>query len=122
MITLTVEAAARTLEVEFVVIDAKSAYNVIMGRGWIHEMEGVASILHQVMRCLSPDRTKTIDIRGYLSTAQRCYNIAICEESNPKGKHKIRRKPIAIKGGPTRNHKKRVRKKKVRWWKKQWRF
>ena len=29
---LTVEAAARTLEVEFIVIDARSAYNVIMGR------------------------------------------------------------------------------------------
>ena len=50
IVTLTAEAAARTLQVEFVVIDAKSAYNAIMGRRWNHEMEGVAFTLHQLMR------------------------------------------------------------------------
>ena len=39
MVTLTVEAAARTVEVEFIIIDARSTFNAIMGRGWMHEME-----------------------------------------------------------------------------------
>ena len=86
MVTLTVQVAAKPLEVEFVVIDAKFGYNAIIGRGWIHEMEGVASTLHQVMRCHLPDGTKTIDIRGDQLTAQRCYNIATYEESSSKGK------------------------------------
>lgn len=86
MVTLTAEVAARTLEVEFVVIDARSTYNTIIERRWIHEMEGVASTLHQVMRCVSPDGTKTIDIRGDQVIAQQSYNIATQEESDPKGK------------------------------------
>ena len=43
MVMLMVE---EMLQVEFVVIDARSAYNPIMGRGWIHEIERVASTLH----------------------------------------------------------------------------
>ena len=73
MVMLMVE---EMLQVDFVVIDARFAYNAIMGRGWIHEIEGgVPSILHQVMRCLSPDGTKATDIRGDQATVQRCYNI-----------------------------------------------
>ena len=62
MVTLSVEAAERTLPVEYIVVDARSAYNAIMDGGWIHEIERVASTLHQVMRCLSCDETRTIDI------------------------------------------------------------
>ena len=62
IVTLTVEGAVRTLQVEFIVIYTKTAYNAIIGRGWIHEMEGLASTLNQVIRCLSPNGTKAIDI------------------------------------------------------------
>ena len=86
MVTLTMKAATRSLKVEVVVIDTRSAYSTIMGRGWIHEMEGVASTLYQVMRCLAPDGSETIDITRDQLTNQRCYNIAIHEESNSKGK------------------------------------
>ena len=51
MVTQTMEATVRTLQVEFIVIDAISTYNGIMGRGWIREIEGVDSTLYQVTRC-----------------------------------------------------------------------
>ena len=86
MVTLTVQVAAKPLEVEFVVIDAKFGYNAIIGRGWIHEMEGVTSTLHQVMICLLPDGIKTIDIKGAQSIAQRFYNIVTYMEPSHKEK------------------------------------
>ena len=48
---LMMHAAERTLLVNFLVIESKSAFNAIMGRGWIHAMHRVVSTLHQVMRC-----------------------------------------------------------------------
>ena len=87
-ITLKVAAANRILDVEFLVIDAGSGYNAIMGRGWIHRMEGVPSTLHQVMRCLSEDGTKTVDIRGSQIMADTCYSIATGNMTG-KGKEKV---------------------------------
>ncbi|PON59304.1 hypothetical protein PanWU01x14_160530 [Parasponia andersonii] len=78
IVTLKICATERCLYVDFVVIDCQSSFNVIMGRGWIHTMHWVASILHQVLRCLSKDGTYTVDIkrdqasvRKYFSTALR---------------------------------------------------
>ena len=48
---LMVHAEERTLPVNFLVIECRSTFNAIMGRGWIHAMHGVVSTLHQVMRC-----------------------------------------------------------------------
>lgn len=67
-VTLPVIAAGKTLLVTFVVVDAPNAYNVIMGRDWIHKMDEEASTRCQVMRCLIDDGLGTIDIKGvYLS-------------------------------------------------------
>ena len=43
---LMVHAVERTLPVNFLVIESMSAFNVIMGRRWIHAMHGVVSTLH----------------------------------------------------------------------------
>lgn len=59
-ITLPVYATKRIVEVDFVLIDARTTLNGIMGRTWIHKMKGVVSTLHQVMRCQSPDGTYTL--------------------------------------------------------------
>ena len=61
---LMVHAAERTLPMNFLVIESKSAFNAIMGRGWIHPINRVLSTLNQVMRCQSPNGRCTIDIRG----------------------------------------------------------
>ena len=64
MIALLVYATDRILEVKFLVVDTLSAMNVIMGREWIHDVKGVVSTLHQVMRCQSPNGLYIIDIKG----------------------------------------------------------
>ncbi|XP_059668997.1 uncharacterized protein LOC132314115 [Cornus florida] len=55
VITLSVTVAKRSLKENFVIVDIHPTYNLLMGRGWIHYMEGVPSTLHQVMRCISPN-------------------------------------------------------------------
>ncbi|XP_059650257.1 uncharacterized protein LOC132296026 [Cornus florida] len=64
MVELTVQAAKRILTESFVVVEIHPSYNLLMGRGWIHRVQGVPSTLHQVMRCLGPNGTKVIDIHG----------------------------------------------------------
>ena len=64
VITLKVFGAKRILDVDFLVINCHSAFNAIIGRAWIHSIQGVMSTLHQVMMYRSPDLTYTIDIRG----------------------------------------------------------
>ncbi|XP_059668801.1 uncharacterized protein LOC132313880 [Cornus florida] len=55
VIDLTVTVAKRTLKEDFVLTEIHPSYNLIIGRGWIHRINGVPSTLHQVMRCLSPN-------------------------------------------------------------------
>ncbi|XP_062103974.1 uncharacterized protein LOC133815108 [Humulus lupulus] len=70
---LTVVAAERTLPVDFLIIDSITSYNAIVGRNWIHRMQGVVSTLHQVMRCLSSNGRYTIDIKGCQKQAKKCF-------------------------------------------------
>lgn len=78
------EAEGKTLDMDFVVIDALSSDNAITGRCWIHKMEGVVSTLHQVMRCITPDGRSVVDIRGDQLMAQMCYNMATEVGEEPK--------------------------------------
>ncbi|XP_059630066.1 uncharacterized protein LOC132273049 [Cornus florida] len=73
VIDLSVTAAKRTLKENFVLTEIHPSYNLIMGRGWIHRMNGVSSTLHQVMRCLSPDGKEVIDLRGDQVAAKEYY-------------------------------------------------
>ena len=82
---LTVHAAERTLPVNFLVIESRSTFNAIIGRGWIHAMHGVISTLHQVMRCQSPDGRYSIDIQGDHSQAKKCYMISISDRASTFG-------------------------------------
>ncbi|XP_070682894.1 uncharacterized protein [Malus domestica] len=81
-VTLLVTAAGKTLFITFVIIDAPSAYNAIMGRDWIHRMDGEASTRCQVMRCLSTDGQTTIDIKGDQLEARKCYSMATDIKTN----------------------------------------
>ncbi|XP_059635858.1 uncharacterized protein LOC132278043 [Cornus florida] len=64
VIDLSVTAVKRTLKENFILTKIHPSYNLIMGRGWIHRMNEVLSTLHQVMRCLSPDRKEVINLWG----------------------------------------------------------
>ncbi|XP_028058578.1 uncharacterized protein LOC114262422 [Camellia sinensis] len=49
-IILLVKARSVTKQVEFWVLKVPSTYNLILGRGWLHAMQAVASTYHQAMR------------------------------------------------------------------------
>lgn len=38
------------MDVEFVVVNSPSPYNIILGRAWLHGIKAVASTLHQVLK------------------------------------------------------------------------
>ncbi|XP_059669043.1 uncharacterized protein LOC132314165 [Cornus florida] len=76
-VELVVRTAERDLVESFVVVESYPSYNLLMGRGWIHRVQGVPSTLHQVMRCLSPDRSKVIDIHGDQVVAKECYSVTL---------------------------------------------
>ncbi|XP_059629540.1 uncharacterized protein LOC132272399 [Cornus florida] len=46
-VELMVRAAERNLVESFVVVEIHPSYNLLMGRGWIHRVQGVPSTLHQ---------------------------------------------------------------------------
>ncbi|XP_059635727.1 uncharacterized protein LOC132277904 [Cornus florida] len=87
-VEVAVHAAERVLMETFVVVEIHPSYNLLMGRGWIHRVRGVPSILHQVMRCLAPDGTKVIDIHGDQVAAKECYSVTM--KHARKGKAPIR--------------------------------
>ena len=49
-ITLPAYTGRVSLNVTFAVLDCPSAYNVILGRPWIHKMRAVPTTYHQVIR------------------------------------------------------------------------
>ncbi|KAL5543502.1 hypothetical protein UlMin_007286 [Ulmus minor] len=70
-ITLPVYASGVNLHINFVVLDSPSAYNVILGRPWIHEMRAVPSTFHQVIKF--PTTWDVREIRGEQATSRDCY-------------------------------------------------
>lgn len=38
------------MDVEFVVVNSPSPYNIVLGRAWLHGLKAVASTFHQVMK------------------------------------------------------------------------
>ncbi|KAH6780217.1 hypothetical protein C2S52_011454 [Perilla frutescens var. hirtella] len=70
-ITLPVYTEGVNLHTKFQIIDAPSAYNVILGRPWIHELKAVPSTYHQVIRFPTPWRIR--QIRGEQIASRYCY-------------------------------------------------
>ncbi|XP_059635575.1 uncharacterized protein LOC132277743 [Cornus florida] len=88
MVELPMFAAERELMKSFMVVEIHPSYNLLMGRRWIHRVQGVPSTLHQVMRCLSPDGSKVINIHGDQVAAKDCYSVTL--KAVGKGKAPIR--------------------------------
>ncbi|XP_057790956.1 uncharacterized protein LOC131008072 [Salvia miltiorrhiza] len=70
-IDLPVYTEGVNLSTRFLVVDAPSAYNVILGRPWIHEMEAVPSTYHQVIRF--PTKWGVKEIKGEQKDSRACY-------------------------------------------------
>ncbi|XP_059630057.1 uncharacterized protein LOC132273040 [Cornus florida] len=76
-VELVVRTAERDLVESFVVVEIYPSYNLLIGRGWIHRVQGVPSTLQQVMKCLSPDGSKVIDIHGDQVAIKECYSVTL---------------------------------------------
>ncbi|KAL5545185.1 hypothetical protein UlMin_008969 [Ulmus minor] len=70
-VALPVYAGGINLNVNFAVLDSPSAYNMILGRPWIHKMRVVPSTFHQVVRF--PTKWGIKEIRGEQSISRECY-------------------------------------------------
>ena len=86
-INLTVVVGPVKKQMKFVVAQYNSSYNVILGRGWIHEMMAVPSTLHQVIRF--PTEEGLYEIRGNQAASLRCMELATKTVFN------IHQKPIS---------------------------
>ena len=80
--TLPVLAGLINLQTEFIVIQASSPYNAIMGRDWLHQMRAVPSTLHQKLRFLTKDGI--MEVNGDQVTAKQCV-LATIGRKVPKG-------------------------------------
>ncbi|XP_057811616.1 uncharacterized protein LOC131025849 [Salvia miltiorrhiza] len=78
-IDLPVYADGVNLSTRFLVVDAPSAYNVILGRPWIHEMEAVPSTYHQVIRF--PTKWGVKEIKGEQKDSRACYQTTMKAKS-----------------------------------------
>ncbi|XP_059635529.1 uncharacterized protein LOC132277696 [Cornus florida] len=87
IVELPVLADKRELMESFVVVAIHPSYNLLMGRGWIHRVQGVPSTLHQIMSCLSLDRSRVIDIYGDQVAAKECYSVTL--KADGKGKRPV---------------------------------
>ena len=74
-VTLPVYAEGVNKMTTFLVLDSPSAYNMIMGRPWIHDMRAVSSIFHQVIRF--PTKWGVKEIKGDQQASRSCYQTTL---------------------------------------------
>ncbi|XP_033129374.1 uncharacterized protein LOC117126095 [Brassica rapa] len=80
-VVLAVYAEGINLSTKFLVVDCQSAYNMILGRPWIHDMGAVPSTLHQIVKF--PTLWGIRAIRGDQENSRSCYQTTL------KGKTKV---------------------------------
>ncbi|KAJ9566095.1 hypothetical protein OSB04_002061 [Centaurea solstitialis] len=81
-IILPVFAKGINKQTKFNVVDCQSAYNVILGRPWIHEMKAIPSTYHQKIKFPSPWGIQ--EIASENKVARECYKITM--KTNQDGK------------------------------------
>jgi hypothetical protein len=73
--TFPVLARSVNLQMEFIVIQAPSPYNAIMGRDWLYRMKAVPSTLHQKLRF--PTKDGVMEVNGDQVAEKQCVLTAI---------------------------------------------
>ena len=74
-VVVPVYAEGINLSTKFLVVDSESAYNMILGRPWIHDMEAVPSTLHQIVKFPTPWGIRAI--RGDQKNSRSCYQTTL---------------------------------------------
>ena len=73
-IVLPVQVGPVTLNVQFLVVQDLSPFNVILGGTWLHYMKAIPSTYHQMVSFLTKDGQ--INLYGSQLAARQCYQIA----------------------------------------------
>ena len=74
-VALPVYAGGLNKMTTFLVLDCQSAYNMIMGRPWIHDMRAVSSTFHQVVKF--PTKWGVKEIKGDQHASRSCYQTTL---------------------------------------------
>ncbi|XP_021867041.2 uncharacterized protein [Spinacia oleracea] len=74
-ISLPTYAEGVNVMTKFNVVDCPSAYNVILGRPWIHKMKAVSSTYHQSIKF--PTKWGVMEVKGQQREAKKCYETAL---------------------------------------------
>ncbi|XP_021866632.2 uncharacterized protein [Spinacia oleracea] len=74
-ISLPTYAEGVNVMTKFSVVDCPSAYNVILGRPWIHKMKAVPSTYHQSIKF--PTKWGVMEIKGQQRDAKKCYETTL---------------------------------------------
>nr|CAN83382.1 hypothetical protein VITISV_024224 [Vitis vinifera] len=82
-IVLPVQASPVTLNVQFLVVEDLSPFNVILGWTWLYYMKAIPSTYHQMVSFLTEDGQ--IDLYGSQLAARQCYQIATRSRDQPGG-------------------------------------
>ena len=69
-IRLPVQTGSKTVEVDFIVMDAYSPYTAIVARPWLHTLRAVSSTLHQKVKY--PSEGQIEEILGDQAMARQC--------------------------------------------------
>uniref|UniRef100_A0A2N9I089 Reverse transcriptase domain-containing protein n=1 Tax=Fagus sylvatica TaxID=28930 RepID=A0A2N9I089_FAGSY len=90
-IVLPVLAGPINLQTEFIVVQASSPYNAIMGRDWLHRMKAIPSTLHQKLRF--PTAEGIMELNGDQVAAKQCVLTAtkkkVVKDAQPAGGSKL---------------------------------
>ena len=70
--TFTDGTASHTVNIRYLVVNAPSAYNILLGRPALNRIGAVASTRHMKMKLPSLERT-VITIKSYQKEAKKCY-------------------------------------------------
>lgn len=83
-VTLPVYTEGINMPTRFLVVDCLFSYNMILGRPWIHDMEAVPSMLHQLINFPTPWGIKII--QGDQVNSRTCYEVTLKTRS-PSQRH-----------------------------------
>lgn len=79
-IKLPISLKSVTLMVDFLVVNAPSPYNAILGKGWIHKMKAVPLTYHQCLWFLTLEGL--MEVHGNQELSRKCYALAMKSEQH----------------------------------------
>ncbi|XP_072062012.1 uncharacterized protein [Arachis hypogaea] len=72
---------SKTLEIQYLVVDCKSPYNIILGRPSLNVFNAIVSTVHLCVKFLSQDN-KVVTIHRDQKEARQCYNASLKNEQS----------------------------------------